>query len=89
MCLCKGPEVRSGDLHAPIDMKTGEQYTFTNTVGANGVDGRISVNYDGFIDDVGVDDILLVDGGLISFQVKEMTENDVLVCWIQATHACI
>lgn len=61
-------------------MKPGEQYTFTITEGANGTDGRISVNYDGFIADVGIGDILLVDGGLISFQVKEKTDTDVLVC---------
>ncbi|GMH40110.1 hypothetical protein BSKO_08014 [Bryopsis sp. KO-2023] len=75
----KGPEVRSGDLQAPIDMKPGETYTFTITEGANGTDGRISVNYDGFISDVGVDDILLVDGGLISFQVQKKTDTDVVV----------
>lgn len=28
--------------------------------GANGQDGRISVNYDGFIDDVSIGDTLLV-----------------------------
>ena len=30
----------------------GSKYTFTIDEGANGQDGRISVNYDGFIDDV-------------------------------------
>lgn len=75
----KGPEVRSGDLQAPIDMKPGEEYTFTITEGANGTDGKISVNYDGFISDVGIGDILLVDGGLISFEVKEIKDKDVLV----------
>ena len=73
----QGPEVRSGDIQAPIDMKTGDIFHFTIKVGANGHDGRISVNYDGFIDDVSVGDTLLVDGGLISFLVKGKSDTDV------------
>ena len=46
--------------------------------GANGTDGRVSVNYDGFIDDVSVGDILLVDGGLQSLKLKEKKGKDVL-----------
>jgi pyruvate kinase len=46
--------------------------------GANGTDGRISVNYDGFIDDVSVGDILLVDGGLQSLSLIEKKGKDVL-----------
>ena len=56
----------------------GQVYTFTVAEGANGQDGRISVNYDGFIDDVGVGDILLVDGGLQSLSIKEKKGKDVI-----------
>ena len=56
----------------------GQTYTFTVAEGANGQDGRISVNYDGFIDDVGVGDILLVDGGLQSLSIQEKQGKDVL-----------
>ncbi|KAK9908980.1 hypothetical protein WJX75_005511 [Coccomyxa subellipsoidea] len=73
----KGPEVRSGDLAEPIDMKPGDKYTFTIEEGANGTDGRISVNYDGFIDDVSVGDILLVDGGLQSLVITGKAGKDV------------
>lgn len=34
--------------------RAGDKYIFTISEGANGSDGRISVNYDGFIDDVAV-----------------------------------
>ena len=37
-----------------MESVAGERYTFTIEEGANGTDGRISVNYDGFIDDVSV-----------------------------------
>ena len=73
----KGPEVRSGDLVAPIDMKEGDMYTFTIDEGANGAGGRISVNYDGFIEDVSVGDTLLVDGGMQSLKIVNKTDRDV------------
>lgn len=41
------------------------------------MDGRISVNYDGFIDDVSVGDILLVDGGLQSLVITGKAGKDV------------
>ena len=73
----KGPEVRSGDLVAPIDMREGDRYVFTIDEGANGTGGRISVNYDGFIDDVSVGDTLLVDGGMQSLKIVSKTDRDV------------
>ena len=73
----KGPEVRSGDLVAPIEMREGDRYTFTIDEGANGTGGRISVNYDGFIDDVSVGDTLLVDGGMQSLRIVAKTDRDV------------
>jgi pyruvate kinase len=57
----QGPEVRSGDLPQPLDMKTGEPFTFTIQRGISEPD-RVSVNYDGFVDDVSVGDEILVDG---------------------------
>jgi pyruvate kinase len=47
--------------------------------GETGKGGRVSVNYDGFIDDVSVGDELLVDGGIISFKVTGKTDTDVQV----------
>ena len=72
----KGPEVRSGDLVSPIDMQPGGLITFTIDP-ANGTGNRVSVNYDGFIDDVSVGDTLLVDGGMNSLLIKTKTERDV------------
>lgn len=57
---------------------SGQTYTFTTAEGANGQDGRISVNYDGFIDDVSVGDILLVDGGLQSLSIQEKQGREVI-----------
>ncbi len=75
----KGPEVRSGDLPEPIMMKSGDKYYFTIAAGADGKGGRIGVNYDGFIEDVAVGDVVLVDGGLLSLKVLGIKGKEVEV----------
>ncbi len=47
----------------------------------------MSVNYDGFIDDVSAGDELLVDGGIISFKVVDKTDTDVMVSSGRVCHA--
>ncbi|XP_051129407.1 pyruvate kinase isozyme G, chloroplastic isoform X2 [Andrographis paniculata] len=74
----KGPEVRSGDLPQPIVLKEGQKFNFTIKRGVSS-DDTVSVNYDGFINDVEVGDILLVDGGMMSLSVESKSE-DVVQC---------
>ncbi|KAG6384080.1 hypothetical protein SASPL_156122 [Salvia splendens] len=69
-----GPEVRSGDVPQPILLKEGQEFNFTIKRGVSTAD-TVSVNYDDFINDVAVGDIILVDGGMMSFAVKSKTEN--------------
>ncbi|OWM79611.1 hypothetical protein CDL15_Pgr023023 [Punica granatum] len=56
----KGPEVRSGDLPQPITLVPGQEFTFTIRRGVGTAD-CVSVNYDDFVNDVEVGDMLLVD----------------------------
>lgn len=65
------PDQKWGVRHA------GDKFTFTIEEGANGTNNRISVNYDGFIDDVSVGDILLVDGGIQSLMITDKSGKDV------------
>ncbi|KAK3434718.1 pyruvate kinase isozyme G, chloroplastic [Eucalyptus grandis] len=74
----KGPEVRSGDVPQPIMLKEGQEFNFTIKRGVSTED-TVSVNYDDFINDVEVGDILLVDGGMMSFAVKSKT-TDLVKC---------
>ncbi|XP_077244925.1 plastidial pyruvate kinase 3 [Tasmannia lanceolata] len=74
----KGPEVRSGDLPQPILLKEGQEFNFTIKRGFSS-DDTVSVNYDDFVDDVEVGDILLVDGGMMSLAVRSKT-SDVVKC---------
>ncbi|XP_073130377.1 plastidial pyruvate kinase 2 [Henckelia pumila] len=72
----KGPEVRSGDLPQPIELNIGQEFTFTIRRGVGTAD-CVSVNYDDFVNDVEVGDMLLVDGGMMSLTVKSKTEDSV------------
>ncbi|XP_044468712.1 plastidial pyruvate kinase 2 isoform X2 [Mangifera indica] len=72
----KGPEVRSGDLPQPINLTTGQEFTFTIRRGVGTAD-CVSVNYDDFVNDVEGGDMLLVDGGMMSLMVKSKTEDSV------------
>ncbi|KAM7499736.1 hypothetical protein LguiA_024150 [Lonicera macranthoides] len=72
----KGPEVRSGDLPQPVMLSSGQDFTFTIQRGV-GTANCVSVNYDDFVNDVEVGDMLLVDGGMMSFLVKSKTEDSV------------
>ncbi|KAG1354305.1 Pyruvate kinase [Cocos nucifera] len=72
----KGPEVRSGDVPQPILLKEGQEFNFTIKRGVSSED-TVSVNYDDFVNDVEVGDILLVDGGMMSLAVRSKTVDTV------------
>ncbi|ERN05031.1 hypothetical protein AMTRI_Chr01g131660 [Amborella trichopoda] len=72
----KGPEVRSGDLPQPIMLSSGQEFTFTIKRGV-GKEDCVSVNYDDFVNDVEVGDMILVDGGMMSLIVKSKTSDSV------------
>ncbi|KZV36454.1 pyruvate kinase [Dorcoceras hygrometricum] len=74
--VVKGPEVRSGDLPQPIELNSGQEFTFTIRRGVGTAD-CVSVNYDDFVNDVEVGDMLLVDGGMMSLTVKSKSEDSV------------
>ncbi|WOL09548.1 pyruvate kinase isozyme G, chloroplastic-like isoform X2 [Canna indica] len=72
----KGPEVRSGDVAHPIMLKEGQEFNFTTRRGVSS-ENTVSVNYDDFVNDVEVGDILLVDGGMMSLVVRSKTVDTV------------
>jgi pyruvate kinase len=74
----KGPEIRTGDLAVPIELRPGEIFDFTVKPGApreNSEEVRsVDVNYKDLLNDIGVGDTVLVDSGLIRLEVLE--KND-------------
>ncbi|MFH1498241.1 MAG: pyruvate kinase [Verrucomicrobiota bacterium] len=70
----KGPEIRTGDVEAPIELKEGEIFDFTVKPGDKdgGEEVRsVNVNYQDLVNDIHVGDIVLVDSGLMRFEVLE------------------
>jgi pyruvate kinase len=74
----KGPEIRTGDLPAPVDLAEGQLMDLLPAPGAaeNGV-LAVSVNYSGFARDVSAGSIVLVDSGLIRLEILSATPSRV------------
>ncbi len=77
----KGPEIRTGDLDVPIELKAGEIFDFTVKPGApaeaggGGVEIRsVDVNYQDLVKDIKVGDTVLVDNGLLRLEVLAKDE---------------
>ncbi len=77
----KGPEIRTGDVSAPIELKTGEIFDFTVRPGMSAERGggseevrSVDVNYQDLVNDIKVGDTVLVDNGLLRLEVLEKNE---------------
>ena len=71
----KGAEIRTGDVTEPIEVHEGDEVTFylPHKSVPNGI--AISVNYDGFVDDVQETDCILVDNGELSFDIVSVKNS--------------
>ncbi len=74
----KGPEYRIKTFaSSPVTVHEGSTFTFT-TQDVVGDETRVSVNYAGLVNDLSVGDQVLVNNGLVIFEVTEITETDVI-----------
>ncbi len=71
----KGPEIRTGVVAKPIELKAGDTFEFFTTTPSDAVSGNgirgIDVNYPGLPADVEVGRTVLLDSGLIRLEVLE------------------
>ena len=77
----KGPEIRTGDLTVPIELKVGEIFDFTVKPGVTSATGEnaeeirsVDVNYQDLVNDIKVGDTVLVDNGLLRLEVLAKDE---------------
>jgi pyruvate kinase len=77
----KGPEIRTGDLDVPIELKAGEIFDFTVKPGMTAERGgsdveikSVDVNYQDLVNDIKVGDTVLVDNGLLRLEVLAKDE---------------
>jgi pyruvate kinase len=66
----KGPEIRTGVVPEPIELKVGESFEFYTDKPSDGIRG-VHVNYPGLPVDVNVGATMLLDSGLIRMEVTD------------------
>jgi len=75
----KGPEIRTGDVATAIELQPGTLFDFTTAPvpGGQSEDGVrcVNTNYKDLVNDINVGDVVLVDSGLLRFQVIEKDAN--------------
>ena len=74
----KGPEYRIKTFReGRVEIPEGADFIFT-TADVEGDEHRVSVSYPGLIKDLRVGDRILVNNGLVVFQVKELTSTEAI-----------
>ena len=74
----KGPEIRTGVLKGGkrIMLKAGEQFTLT-TEEIEGDESKVSITYEGLVQDVDAGRVILIDDGLIELKVVGKSEQEI------------
>ncbi len=79
----KGPEYRIKSFeNGKITLNDGDKFTFT-IEDIIGNEERVSVSYKGMIDDLTIGDKILVNNGLVIFEVTELTQTEA-ICTVLA-----
>ena len=75
----KGPEIRTGLLKdgQKVELVEGDTFVLT-TEEIEGDNKRVSITYDGLVEDAEVGGRILIDDGLIELKVEEITGNDII-----------
>lgn len=77
----KGPEIRTGDVESPIELKAGEIFDFTVKPEVDRDRAEeirsVDVNYRNLVNDIKVGDTVLVDNGLIRLEVLEKRDTHI------------
>ena len=73
----QGPAIRTGDLPAALDLKPGQKFTLTVRGEQSEELHSVDVNYENFVNDIQVDDVVLVDNGTIRMKVLAKSGNKV------------
>lgn len=73
----QGPAIRTGDLPVALHLKPGERFTFTVRGEKSEETHSVDVNYNEFVDDIHVGDVVLVDNGAMQMKVLAKNGNKV------------
>jgi pyruvate kinase len=73
----QGPAIRTGDLGVPLDLQPGQKFTLTVRGERDLEEHSVDVNYENFINDISVGDVVLIDNGAIEMKVLAKAGNKV------------
>ena len=73
----QGPAIRTGDIGVPLDLKPGQKFTLTVRGEHDLEEHSVDVNYENFVNDISVGDVVLIDNGTIEMKVLAKSGNKV------------
>ena len=73
----QGPAIRTGDLPVALDIKPGEKFVLTVRGEHSEETHSVDVNYENFVNDISVGDIVLIDNGAIQMKVLAKHANKI------------
>jgi pyruvate kinase len=73
----QGPAIRTGDLGVPLDLQPGQKFTLTVRGERDLEQHSVDVNYENFINDISIGDVVLIDNGAIEMKVLVKSGNKV------------
>jgi pyruvate kinase len=73
----QGPAIRTGVVGSPLDLKPGQKFTLTVRGEKSEEEHSVDVNYENFVNDISVGDVVLLDNGAIEMKVLAKSGNKV------------
>src|SRR2546422_2040169 len=73
----QGPAIRTGDLPAALDLKPGQKFTLTVRGERSEEQHSVDVNYENFVKDIDIGDVVLLDNGALQMKVLAKEGNKV------------
>jgi pyruvate kinase len=73
----QGPAIRTGDVGMPLDLHPGEKFSLTVRGERDLEEHSVDVNYENFVNDIALGDVVLIDNGAIEMKVLAKSGNKV------------
>lgn len=73
----QGPAIRTGDLKTALDLKPGQKFTLTVRGEKSEEESSVDVNYENFVNDISVGNVVLLDNGEIQMKVLKKFANKI------------
>ena len=73
----QGPAIRTGDIESPLDLQPGQKFTLTVRGEKSEEERSVDVNYENFVNDINIGDVVLIDNGTIQMKVLDKSGNKV------------